>query len=239
MSASKTTSYRGNIRQVLIVDDHPLYVDALTSALKQNFGGCETRSAATLSETIKILEGGFDPDLIMFDLKLPDVKGISGFRTLKTHAPNTPVLVISSLASVELITSLIESGANGFLPKDSPSAKLKLAIDSVSSGRRYLPKEYQVAGDGQAQNFCAYRSNPELSKLSAQQIRILKLICAGLPNKQIAYELSLAEATVKAHITALLRRLGVTNRTHAVIVAESAMARHGGSEPEARAFLNH
>ncbi len=239
MSASKTATSQGLIQRVLIVDDHPLYGDALASALKQSFGGCIIRRAMTLRETIETFEDGFKPDLIMFDLKLPDVKGISGFHTLKEYAPNTPILVISSLASMELITSLINSGADGFLPKDSSSAKLKQAIETVSTGRRYLPKEYQMAGDEQPQNFCAYRSNPELSKLSAQQIRILKLICAGMPNKQIAFELSLAEATVKAHITALLRRLGVTNRTHAVIVAESAMARHGGSEPEARAFLNH
>ena len=94
----------------------------------------------------------------------------------------------------------------------------------------------RVAG---ASSSCAYKANPDLPSLTPQQIRILKLLCVGKPNKQIAYELSLAEATVKAHITALLKRLGVQNRTQAVVMVEGAMARQGGIDPEVRSFLQH
>lgn len=226
---------QGQIGRVLIVDDHPLYGDALASALQVCFDDCEIRKATTLKESLDILDDGYAPELVMFDLKLPDVTGISGFREFIERSPEARVLVISSLASAELVQSLLQSGARGFLPKDASTETLKYAIAEIAAGRHYVPQQFQNVD----QVACAYQSNPELSALTSQQIRILKLICAGKPNKQIAYELSLAEATVKAHITALLRRLGVHNRTEAVVAAESAILRHGGTEPEARAFLNH
>ncbi len=229
----------GPVSNVLIVDDHPLYSDALASTLAHGFDDCQIRKAFTLKETFEALNAGFDPDLIMFDLKLPDVSGISGFQELRKRLPNTRVLVISSLASVELVQSLLESGAMGFLPKDASAQTLKHAVTEISSGRRYIPQEYRKVGDSGDEDRCAFQANPELANLTPQQTRILKLICVGKPNKQIAYELSLAEATVKAHITALLRRLGVRNRTQAVVMVESLMARAVGSEPEARAFLQH
>ncbi len=227
---------RGRVDRVLIVDDHPLYGDALASALKVSFQDCDIRKAETLKETLNVLDAGYDPDLVMFDLKLPDVTGISGFHKLKEKLPEGRVLVISSLASTALVHSLLESGADGFVPKDASSQTFRHAVIEVTSGRRYIPKQYaQQEGEGD----CPFESNPDLQHLTGQQNRILKLICAGKPNKQIAYELSLAEATVKAHITALLRRLGVHNRTQAVVQVEAAMARHGGGEPEARAFMQH
>ena len=235
MFDTKAAPSRGRVDRVLIVDDHPLYCDALGLALQSSFNNCDIRKAETLKDTLDVIDSGYMPDLVMFDLKLPDVKGISGFRELKQRLPDGRVLVISSLASAELVHSLLESGASGFLPKDASSVTLRFAIKEVADGRRYIPKQFQQVDT----ELCSYQSNPELSALTGQQIRILKLICAGKPNKQIAYELSLAEATVKAHITALLRRLGVHNRTEAVVAVESAMMRHGGNEPEARVFLKH
>ncbi|MEX0317173.1 MAG: response regulator [Ruegeria sp.] len=229
----------GPVSNVLIVDDHPLYRDALASALELGFDACQIRKACTLKETFETLEDGFEPDLIMFDLKLPDVAGISGFQELRKRLPAARVLVISSLASAELVRSLLDSGAMGFLPKDASVQTLKFALNEIASGRRYVPQEYRQTAETPAPEQCEFRSTPELSTLTPQQTRILKLICAGKPNKQIAYELSLAEATVKAHITALLRRLGVRNRTQAVVLVDSVLARQAGSEPEARAFLKH
>lgn len=239
MYISRTPMSRGGIGRVLIVDDHPLYGDALASALNISLQDCDIRKAETLKMTFDVLDDGFLPDLIMFDLKLPDVTGISGFHKLKERMPEARILVISSLASVELVHSLLDSGADGFLPKDASAQTLKFAINEIREGRRYVPQQYSRTGGESERDRCPFLSNPDLSTLTSQQIRILKLICAGKPNKQIAYELTLAEATVKAHITALLRRLGVHNRTQAVVVVEEAMMRHGGGEPEARAFLNH
>ena len=155
---------------------------------------------------------------------------------MRKRLPDTKILVISSLASRELVQSLLKEGATGFLPKDASARTLKFALSEIVAGKTYVPKDYQNAPA--AEPSCEFE-NPKLADLTPQQKRIMKLICAGKPNKQIAYELSLAEATVKAHITALLRRLGVHNRTQAVVFVENAMAEQRGAEPEARAFLKH
>ncbi len=239
MQQSSAVDTRRKTSKMLIVDDHPLYSDALASALEFVFEDCLIRKTVSLQQTFETLDDGFDPDLVMFDLKLPDVAGISGFQKLRKRLPDTQVLVISSLASVELVQSLLDEGAAGFLPKDSSAKTLKFAVSEITSGREYVPKEYRRADDGGPTDQCPFQDIPELASLTPQQIRILKLICLGKPNKLIAYELSLAEATVKAHITALLRRLGVRNRTQAVVRVEGILARQSGTEPEARAFLQH
>lgn len=224
---------------VLIVDDHPLYSDALATTMEAGFKSCAIRRAATLQETFAVLDKGLEPDLIILDLKLPDVTGISGFQELRQRMPKTRVLVVSSLTSTELVHSLLNGGAMGFLPKESSANTLRFAVKEILAGRSYVPQEFRGTTATNTDEFCSFQATPELAALTPQQTRILKLICAGKPNKQIAYELSLAEATVKAHITALLRRLGVRNRTQAVVVVESLTARLAGHEPEARAFLNN
>jgi len=225
------------VSNVMIVDDHPLYSDALEAALTLGFRDCAIKKAGTLKATFELLEEGFTPDLVMFDLKLPDVTGVSGFEKLRARLPDARVLVISSLASGKLVHALLHAGAMGFLQKDASAKTLQHAISEIASGRRYIPVEYKNVG--QITDTCVFKASKELSILTPQQTNILKLICAGKPNKQIAYELSLAEATVKAHVTALLRRLGVRNRTQAVVYVESVLAKEAGSEPEARAFLQH
>lgn len=222
---------------VLIVDDHPLYGDALAAALRASFANCRIEMTRTLKEAFVKLEDGFRPDLIMFDLILPDVSGISGFQELRSRWPSTPVLVISSLASAKLVRSLVDNGAMGFMPKDAPAKTLKFVVNEIMAGRKYFPVEYSRAEIPPAPEDGAFQSTPELSSLTPQQTRILKLICVGKQNKQIAWELSLAEATVKAHITALLRRLGVRNRTQAAVLVDSVKARYAGGKPEAEAFL--
>lgn len=235
---SSQSAFQRGLR-VLIVDDHPLYSDAMSHALTLALSDCDITVTRTLHETFDFLDASNQPDLVLFDLKLPDVTGISGFIELRKRIPNARILVISSLESYDLVQSLLEEGAEGFLPKDTSASNLRKVIAEITSGRRYVPKKYSQVRDEGAPRYCAFQETPELSNLTPQQVRILKLICVGKPNKQIAYEMSLAEATVKAHITALLRRLGVRNRTQAVVMVEGAMSRQIGNEPEARAFLLH
>ncbi|WP_424971731.1 response regulator [Dinoroseobacter sp. S76] len=225
------------VSSILIVDDHPLYSDALESALEMMFSGCDIRKAQTLNAALETAVQGFDPDLVMFDLKLPDVTGVSGFKTLRNRLPNSRILVISSLASVELVQSLLAEGAAGFLPKDTSASQLRTVLAKIAAGGTFVPKDFRKAETSDADELSAEFDHPKLAELTPQQQRIMRLICKGKPNKEIAYELSLAEATVKAHITALLRRLGARNRTEAVVVVEEAMAEQRGDEPEARAFL--
>ncbi|MBL3569627.1 DNA-binding response regulator [Rhodovulum sulfidophilum] len=231
------------IECVLVVDDHPLYSDALAVALRHAFPDAEIRTATTLAEGLGALGSGFLPDLVMLDLKLPDVAGISGFARLRERLPQVPILVISALTSVEVVTALMDGGAAGFVPKDASIDDLRLALAEIRVGNRYLPLAYRRACRSAMRApraASAQEIGRRIAELTPQQARIMRLICAGKPNKQIAYELSLAEATVKAHITALLRRLGVQNRTQAAVLIESAAVDVGAgfSEADARAFLS-
>lgn len=227
------------VRDVLIVDDHPLYSDALAAALEHIFPDSQFQKAGTLRDALEKLDRGFSPDLVMFDLKLPDVAGISGFVSIHTRLPNVPILVISSLASNDLVSTLMREGAAGFMPKDCSAQELKNVIQEIASGRKYVPKDFQQTGVATSGARVPEEINPNLAALTPQQKRVMKLICAGKPNKQIAYELDLAEATIKAHITALLRRLGVKNRTQAAVMFEAAQieAIDGADEPEVQSFL--
>ncbi|GIT89433.1 response regulator transcription factor [Roseobacter sp. OBYS 0001] len=230
---------QGAVSNILIVDDHPLYSDALESALELVLTDVEIKKVQSLGDAIAAVKDGFKPELVMFDLKLPDVTGISGFVSLRQHLPKARILVISSLASFDLVQSLLREGAAGFLPKDTSARGLKSVLSEIIAGQTYVPKDYQQPNSCERDALADEFQHPKLAELTPQQQRIMRLICFGKPNKQIAYELDLAEATVKAHITALLRRLGVRNRTQAVVLVEGAMAAQRGDEPEARAFLKH
>lgn len=233
------TGHSARIASVLIVDDHPLYSDALAGALSMVFADCKVRKTHTLGEVLALIDNGFRPDLVMFDLKLPDVQGISGFSRLRDRLPDIPILVISSLTSVAVVQAIMKEGAAGFLPKGACAQDLREVLAEIGAGRKYIPAGYQTATQNQVLDKPANDFNARLASLTPQQRRIVKLICAGKPNKQIAFELSLAEATVKAHITALLRRLGVNNRTQVAVLIESAGVSHPGDtvEADARYFL--
>lgn len=240
MDQRANAATHGDVSSVLIVDDHPLYRDALASAIQLVFPNAEIAQTETLSEAMGMIQNDVQPDLVMFDLKLPDVCGISGFLSLRDQLPSTPILVISALASVELVQTLMREGAVGFLPKETSAQHLKEVLSQVGAGQTYVPAAYRNAGRSSDSLPQDEPMHPKLAALTPQQRKIMKLICAGKANKQIAYELSLAEATVKAHITALLRRLGVRNRTQAAVLVESegsAQLQDAG-DPEAQAFLS-
>ncbi|SFK28141.1 LuxR C-terminal-related transcriptional regulator [Celeribacter neptunius] len=241
MRETRDAPSTGAIRSVVIVDDHPLYSDALAAALQLLYPACHIEKAQTLGAALTLVQGGLVPDLVMFDLKLPDVFGISGFQKLRAALPDVPILVISSLTSAQVVQALMEEGASGFLPKDASAQLLRQALQDIATGGKYVHWGYQSAASPGAEEGCFEDSHPRLAELTPQQKRIMKLICAGKPNKQIAYELSLAEATVKAHITALLRRLGVQNRTQAAVLVEGSQPATviGAGEADAQAFLSH
>ena len=209
-------------RSVLVIDDHPLYSDALASSLRHVYQDCHIETATTLNDGLQKIGPDFTPDLVMLDLKLPDVTGISGFLRLRSTLPDTPILVISALTSGEVIDAVMDAGAVGFVPKDVSTQVLQSAFSSLQSGGKFLPPGYQRTSENAANSVDVQLISQKIAELTPQQTRIMKRICAGKPNKLIAYELSLAEATVKAHVTALLRRLGVRNRTQAAVLVDSA-----------------
>lgn len=212
----------------MIVDDHPMFCDALELTLRSI---CEFRAI----EIANCLQDGLNtvatrptrPGLVVLDLHMPDVSGFDGLvRMLKAVDP-APVIVVSSLADNAVVTQALKAGASGYVPKHSPRNTFRRAIDAIEQGRTFVPDNF-VAAEPVDRQSNAMRS---VASLTPQQARILELICDGMLNKQIAFELSIAEATVKAHVTAIMRKLGVQNRTQAVLVANDA--RFDSSLPDA------
>ncbi|TNC66832.1 response regulator [Rubellimicrobium roseum] len=201
----------------LIVDDHPLFCDALSMTLRAVAGIGRTETADTLAGALDRLEAGEAVDLIVLDLNLPDVSGLDGLIRLRAAAGEVPVVVVSSITDHRMIAATLRAGAAGFVPKHSQREIFRRALDRIATGHVFVPEGVVIEEEGPV-------TGPEevirrLQQLTRQQARILELICEGKLNKQIAYDLSIADATVKAHVTAIMRKLGVQTRTQAVLLA--------------------
>ena len=203
----------------LIVDDHPLFCDALSMTLKSVAGITEIETADRLETAIRRVDLAPAPDVIVLDLNLPDVNGIDGLIRMRQAAAGVPVVVVSSLADNRVIGVCMAAGAAGFVPKHSRREVFRAAFDALRMGQRFLPEGYVSPPEGKSQATARDEAIGRLALLTRQQAKILQLICEGLLNKQIAYELSIAETTVKAHVTAIMRKLGVQSRTQAVLIA--------------------
>lgn len=207
---------------VLVIDDHPLFCDALSAALTAGLGLKHVYVAHDLAAGLAMLGDGLEVGVIALDLNLPDVSGLDGLLRLRAATPDVPVLVVSATADNAMIGRALGAGAMGFVGKDAASETLIAAARAVLEGSIHAPPDYAepVAGDAAAAS--VEEAAARLSELTPQQLRILGLVCAGKLNKQIAFDLDIAETTVKAHITAILRKLGVQSRTQAVLVAQRA-----------------
>jgi DNA-binding NarL/FixJ family response regulator len=204
--------------RALIVDDHPLFCDALSMTLRSVAQIGDIDLADRLATALARIDAGPAHDLVVLDLNLPDVNGIDGLIRLKQAVGAVRVLVVSSLTDARVIAACLAAGAAGYVPKHSHREVFRAAFDSIAAGRRYLPDGFDP---GPATPAPSPRAAviARMSLLTRQQARILELICEGKLNKQIAWELSIAETTVKAHVTAIMRKLGVYSRTQAVLVA--------------------
>ena len=208
-----------DLQRALIVDDHPLFCDALALTLRGVAGIGAIETAGSLAAALARLARGQPVDVVVLDLDLPDVAGLDGLLRLRTDAPQTPVLVVSSMSGNALIGAVLAAGAAGFVPKHSGRESFRAAFEALRAGRTHLPEDF-CAEDAAARPASAAMAR--MAQLTRQQARILDLICQGMLNKQIAYELSIAETTVKAHVTAIMRKLGVQSRTQAVLIAQQA-----------------
>lgn len=202
----------------LIIDDHPLFCDALELTLRALDDFAEVKTAHCIDAALPLLAGADAPALILLDLNLPDVSGLDGVIQIKRAAPKTPVVIVSSMTDNVIIKGAIAAGAAGFVPKHAGRAVFKEALAEIAAGHVYKPAGFVPPAESDEMEQAVLR----LSSLTHQQGRILELICAGKLNKQIAYDLSIAEGTVKAHVTAIMRKLGVQRRTQAVLVAQQA-----------------
>ncbi len=203
---------------ILIADDHPLFRSALQQALMLGLGaGTRLVEAASIAELESCLADKQDWDLVLLDLNMPGAYGFSGLVLLRGQYPQVPVVMISAQEDVAVIARAREFGASGFIPKSSPLEVIQQAVRQVLDGDAWWPVQTEAAATVSAE---AKAASAGLASLTPQQFRVLTMVCDGLLNKQIAYELSVSEATVKAHVTAIFRKLGVRTRTQAALLLQ-------------------
>jgi DNA-binding NarL/FixJ family response regulator len=200
--------------RLIIVDDHPLFRGALSQALALTFPQASILEASSLEALTQILTGGEEVDLVLLDLAMPGVMGLSGLLFLRAQYPEIPVVVVSATEDRVTIRRCIEFGAAGFVPKSEPVDNIRSAIQAVLAGKVWTPADVEL-NIGQPSESSELLSR--ISTLTPQQLRVLMMLSEGLPNKLIAYKLSVSEATIKAHVSQILTKLGVDSRTQAVI----------------------
>jgi len=201
--------------KVLIIDDHPLFREALTTAVGLAYPDTHSREASSIDEAIQILDCDRSFDIALLDLNLPGVKGFDGLLQLRTHHPRLPVLVVSGLEDERIIGEAMTYGAAGFLPKSLGGEVLATAISTIMQGGVYMPEHCQLDNDVVDEEMPALIER--VLSLTPQQLRVLFMLREGLLNKQIAYELDVGASTVKKHVSEILRKLEVHSRTQAVI----------------------
>ena len=201
----------GETLNFLIADDHPMVRDALASALGQAFAGAELVMAATLPQVQAALEKEPETDAVLLDLDMPGMDGLTGLALLRSDHPTVPIIMVSAAREPAVVRRAYEFGASAYIDKSASLEQIAAIVQAVLDGEIFAPPEA-----GPIDSF-AQRA----SQLTPQQWRVLALMVQGDQNKQIAHKLGVGEATVKAHVTVILRKLGVRSRTQAVIEARS------------------
>ncbi|NMP33103.1 response regulator transcription factor [Thalassotalea sp. M1531] len=199
--------------KLIIADDHPLFRQALLTTLQPKFLGCQWLEAETISELENQLGNHADADLLILDLNIPGGHGFNNLVNIRKQHPQIPVVIISAHEDNDTMGKAIELGAVGFIPKSTPVDTIYTAIIEVLAGKQWLPSNFRSAPANEEYHDIAER----VASLTQQQHKILMMFAEGMLNKQIAYDLNVSEATIKAHATAIFKKLNVRNRTQAVI----------------------
>jgi DNA-binding NarL/FixJ family response regulator len=208
-----------SIRTLLIVDDHPLMCEALSRTVMIGFGLKNVRTATSLAGAEASIRNDGPPDAVVLDLNLPDVTGVEGVISLKRRVPGAPLTVISAEVDHDMVSSVLGAGACGYISKSLPRAEMVESFRRMWAGETVVPEGYEPE-PGATEAAAALTDS--FATLTPQQMNILRLICQGRPNKIIGYELSIAEATVKTHIAAIMSKINVNNRTQAALLANRA-----------------
>ncbi|WP_090216420.1 response regulator transcription factor [Geopseudomonas guangdongensis] len=208
--------------KILIADDHPLFREAIHNVISDGFAGCEVMETSDLDSALALTQEHDDLDLILLDLNMPGMHGLNGLMTLRNEAPTIPVVIVSAEEDKQIVLQAITYGAVGFITKSSPRAQMTEAIEQILNGNVYLPSEIIRSSKPSARRVGHDEPGipPELLQaLTRKQLLVLERMTKGESNKQIAYNLDIAETTVKAHVSAILRKLGVHNRVQAILSA--------------------
>lgn len=198
----------------VIADDHPLFRGALRQALQGLGDDIEIHETGNFEGVKALMQAHDDIDLVLLDLHMPGTSGLSGLIALKGIESTVPVAIISAFDDAATIRRALDLGASGFISKSSGVDGIRKGVETILAGGIWTSEEIDLGVE----------ADPEISDLiqrlqtlTPQQTRVLSMLAEGLLNKQIAYELSVSEATIKAHVSAVLQKLGVDSRTQAVI----------------------
>lgn len=198
--------------KIIIADDHPLFRQALSNMLIKQFPQTHLLEAQTIPALEQLLLGSVDADLLLLDLDIPGAQGFNTLIQIRHSYPQLGVIVISGFEDKDTISKAMTHGAAGFIPKSTPVEQMITAINEVLAGKLWTP-----TGDFSAINSQSALMAEKIASLTPQQHKILMMFADGLLNKQIAYELGLSESTIKSHASTIFLKLGVRNRTQAVI----------------------
>ncbi len=199
--------------KLLLIDDHALFREGVAALVEQRMPDVALQLAGDLNGARSVLAEHPDCRLALLDLGLPDSHGLDGIARLRELAPALPIVVLSADDRPETVLGAIDRGAAGFIPKSADSAAFAAALREVLEGRVHLPRQALLGAD------TAQADDGEALGLSPRQVDVLRLLVEGRSNKMIMRELELSESTVKTHLHAIFRRLGVSSRTQAVVVA--------------------
>ncbi|MCK5335382.1 MAG: response regulator transcription factor [Gammaproteobacteria bacterium] len=201
--------------KILLVDDHPLFIEGMRGVLQRLDDAIVIETSGSCEEALELTADDDDIDLVLLDLNLPGMSGLDGLQQLRHQLPATPIVLLSASEDRSKVLHAIELGAMGYIPKSSPPDIIISALQLVLSGGVYLP----MAVLDTVNSLQAKTSNDEGQTLTPRQVEVLGLLAEGRSNKSIAAQLSMAENTVRVHVSAILRFLGVNNRTKAGVAA--------------------
>lgn len=204
-------------KSIIIADDHPLFRSALRHAVERVFPSHNIVEVNSLQEAVDALDE-HDPSLLCLDLHMEDSHGFAGLVTIRSRWPALPIAVVSASETDDVIKRALDFGASGFIPKSADLAGICNALETMYAGDIFIPPGYRDPGTSAHKDF-----SDRIRELTPAQVRILAAVAEGKLNKQIAYEFNISEATVKAHLTAIFRKLEVFTRTQAVLAAQSML----------------
>lgn len=202
----------------IVADDHPLFREALIHAIGKCVSDADIVEAESLDTLQVVVDDNPNADLLFLDLNMPGVSGFSALAWIRSNHESLPTVIVSASDDAGVIRRAIQHGASGFIPKSSPISVLEEGIQAVLDGEIWVPKGVDLRNN-QLDSEEAQIAKA-VSSLTPHQFRVLMMLGEGLLNKQIAYQLDVSEATIKAHVTAILRKLHVNNRTQAVLAAQ-------------------
>jgi DNA-binding NarL/FixJ family response regulator len=212
---SRNYGSKHQMTNIIIADDHPLFRHALRTTVEPLFADHKIVEYETLAETHDALDAR-ETSLLFLDLRMADSQGLSGLLLIKSTYPQTPVVVVSASEEANTVRAAIQAGAAGYIFKSFSLEQIKQAVETVLRGETFVPSSVSSAITEVEQT--GLDNISRIATLTPAQLKVFRYMYDGMMNKQIAYEMSISEATVKAHVTTMFRKLGVRTRTQAVVM---------------------